>query len=183
MVGRIVRRGMGTRRARRKGRHDLTDRFHPLPRPPHRPTTTLTPLATCSSLPCAPSLPAPITSSRYRSGRLPSENGSRNASTWNTASLPTTTFAGDGDRSDTFGRVFARLDAKIFAECFQQWTKTVAKRAAGDVLAIDGKEVRHSFDTATGQGALHLVSAWSCRERIVSVSFLNRRRCAASPTR
>ena len=68
---------------------------------------------------------------------------------------------------DTFGRVFARLDAKIFALCFHQWTQEISMRAKGDIIAIDGKALRHSFDTATNQAALHLVSAWACRQRLV----------------
>lgn len=68
---------------------------------------------------------------------------------------------------DTFGRVFARLDAKLFAECFHQWTQSIAERTKGEVIAIDGKEIRHSFDLSTGQAALHLVSAWACRQRLV----------------
>ncbi len=66
-----------------------------------------------------------------------------------------------------FGRVFARLDAKIFAECFHQWTQSIATRVKGDIIAIDGKEVRHSFDLTTGQCTLHLVSAWACRHHLV----------------
>lgn len=68
---------------------------------------------------------------------------------------------------DTLGRVFARLDANIFAECFHRWTQEIATRIKGDVIAIDGKTVRHSFDLALGQAALHLVSAWSCRHHLV----------------
>ncbi|BCM93805.1 hypothetical protein IAD21_05696 [Abditibacteriota bacterium] len=37
----------------------------------------------------------------------------------------------------------------------------------GQVIAVDGKSVRRSFDTATGQGALHLVSAWASDNRVV----------------
>jgi predicted transposase YbfD/YdcC len=68
---------------------------------------------------------------------------------------------------DTLGRVFARLNAKIFAECFHEWTRQIATIAKGDVIAIDGKAVRHSFDTVAGQKALHVVSAWACRQRLV----------------
>ena len=37
----------------------------------------------------------------------------------------------------------------------------------GEVIALDGKSVRRSFDTASGQGALHLVSAWAGENRLV----------------
>ena len=32
---------------------------------------------------------------------------------------------------------------------------------AGQVVAIDGKTLRHSFDKATGKSAIHMVSAWA----------------------
>ena len=35
------------------------------------------------------------------------------------------------------------------------------------VVAIDGKTLRRSFDTASEKSALHMVSAWSCEERLV----------------
>src|SRR3954447_11537316 len=35
------------------------------------------------------------------------------------------------------------------------------------VVAIDGKVLRRSFDRASGQSALHMVSAWGCEQRLV----------------
>lgn len=29
------------------------------------------------------------------------------------------------------------------------------------MIALDGKTLRHSFDTASGKGAIHMVSAWA----------------------
>ncbi len=37
----------------------------------------------------------------------------------------------------------------------------------GEVIALDGKTLRHSFDTETGQAPLHLVSAWATENRLV----------------
>jgi len=37
---------------------------------------------------------------------------------------------------------------------------------AGEVVAIDGKTLRGSFDTAAGKNPLHLVSAWACTARL-----------------
>ena len=64
---------------------------------------------------------------------------------------------------DTFNRLFARLDPAAFEACFVQWTQALQQITAGEILAVDGKSVRRSFDTATGQGALHLVSVWPRR--------------------
>jgi len=68
---------------------------------------------------------------------------------------------------DTFGRVFARLDPEAFSRSFAAWTRALKARTGGQVIALDGKQLRGSFDAATGQGAIHLVSAWACQSRLV----------------
>ena len=45
---------------------------------------------------------------------------------------------------DTFGRVFARLDATQFQECFMDWVSAVSEVTRGQVVAIDGKTLRRS---------------------------------------
>lgn len=62
---------------------------------------------------------------------------------------------------DTFRRVFAAMDAVAFGQCFMRWSAALHEATAGQVIALDGKTLRHSFDTATGQAAIHLVSAWA----------------------
>jgi predicted transposase YbfD/YdcC len=68
---------------------------------------------------------------------------------------------------DTFGRVFERLDPKEFQECFLHWIQAVAEITGGEVVAIDGKTLRHSFDRASKKGAIHMVSAWATANRLV----------------
>lgn len=67
---------------------------------------------------------------------------------------------------DTFGRVFARLDPKQFERCFFQWVQRQGERIS-EVIAIDGKTLRRSYDRATGKKALHVVSAWAAEHRLV----------------
>ena len=62
---------------------------------------------------------------------------------------------------DTFRRVFAILDPEAFGKCFTQWSKALHEATKGEVIALDGKTIRHSFDTFTGQDSLHIVSAWA----------------------
>jgi predicted transposase YbfD/YdcC len=62
---------------------------------------------------------------------------------------------------DTFGRVFAALDPEAFRRAFLAWVRSVADLLPGDVIAIDGKTLRRTFDTAADKAALHLVSAWA----------------------
>jgi len=68
---------------------------------------------------------------------------------------------------DTFGRLFARLDPHAFGAAMQTWTQALHHATQGQVIAIDGKSVRRSFDTATGKAALHLVNAWASHSRLV----------------
>lgn len=62
---------------------------------------------------------------------------------------------------DTFGRVFAALDPNAFAEFFAGWVRDVAELTDGEVVAIDGKTVRRSFDRANSRSAIHMVNAWA----------------------
>jgi predicted transposase YbfD/YdcC len=66
---------------------------------------------------------------------------------------------------DTLGRVFARLDPAQLVTCIQEWLEDIG-REIGKHVAIDGKTLRGSFDTAAGRNPLHLVSAWACETRL-----------------
>jgi predicted transposase YbfD/YdcC len=68
---------------------------------------------------------------------------------------------------DTFGRVFAALDPEGFSRCFMSWMKAVSERTDGDIVAIDGKTLRRSFDRGAKKAAIHMVSAWSTRNGVV----------------
>lgn len=68
---------------------------------------------------------------------------------------------------DTFGRVFAALDAEEFQRCFMEWVQSVSSLTAGQVIAIDGKTLRRSHDQPNNKAALHLVSAWATANRLV----------------
>lgn len=62
---------------------------------------------------------------------------------------------------DTFERVFARLDPEAFEACFEAWTKALAGSCGGQLVAIDGKKIRRSFQHAWNSStATHLVSAF-----------------------
>lgn len=68
---------------------------------------------------------------------------------------------------DTFARVFARLDPEQFQQCFLNWMKSISQLTQGEVIAIDGKTLRHSYDTGADKGAIHMVSAWASSNRLV----------------
>ncbi len=68
---------------------------------------------------------------------------------------------------DTFGRVFALLDAQQFRGCFLAWIQAVSALTKGQVIAIDGKTLRRSHDKSLGKTAIHMVSAWASENRLV----------------
>ena len=60
---------------------------------------------------------------------------------------------------DTFGRVFGLIDPEQFERCFMTWTAGLAEDR-DHLVAIDGKTLRKSFDTASERAAIHMISAW-----------------------
>ncbi len=64
---------------------------------------------------------------------------------------------------DTFSRLFRRLDPKGLEQCLLRFMKALGE----EVIAVDGKTLRRSFDRAAQKGALHLVSAFACESRLV----------------
>lgn len=59
-----------------------------------------------------------------------------------------------------------RIDPALFADCFRSWAAAI-RPDAPDLVAIDGKTARRSHDRDKGRAALHLVSAFATRERLV----------------
>ena len=68
---------------------------------------------------------------------------------------------------DTFSRVFSRLDPEAFTACFLRWVDALREPTQSEIMALGGKTLRHSFDTAGGRGAIHVVSAWAAANRLV----------------
>jgi predicted transposase YbfD/YdcC len=68
---------------------------------------------------------------------------------------------------DTFGRVFSRLDPDQLEQCFQKWMQGLTRRSGGELIALDGKTLRRSFDQAGHKAAIHMVSAWSQANHVV----------------
>jgi DDE_Tnp_1-associated len=68
---------------------------------------------------------------------------------------------------DTFKRVFERINPKEFEQCFRQWVQSLVEKLGVEVVAIDGKTHRGSYDRESKLKALHTVSAWSSEHRLV----------------
>jgi predicted transposase YbfD/YdcC len=68
---------------------------------------------------------------------------------------------------DTFGRLFSLLDAQVVQAAFQGWMAAVTRLKQGEVVAIDGKHLRHSYDTWQGLPALQVVNAWATQQHLM----------------
>ena len=74
---------------------------------------------------------------------------------------------GDGTPShDQLGDIFATLDAEAFQRCFVAWVAALTG-APAEVIAIDGKAVRRSYQKTGGKAPIHMVSAFAARQRLV----------------
>jgi predicted transposase YbfD/YdcC len=69
--------------------------------------------------------------------------------------------------ADTFRRVFERINPKVFEQCFRPWIESIVEVAGAQVIPIDGKTLKGSYEREQGKSALHLVSAWSSEYRLV----------------
>lgn len=68
---------------------------------------------------------------------------------------------------DTFGRVFAAINPEEFEKSFMEWVKTIHELTQGQVIALDGKQLRGSKDSETGKNAIYMVSAWASENQLV----------------
>lgn len=56
---------------------------------------------------------------------------------------------------DTIAKVLARLNPQEFEQCFHRWVESITEAIGAQVIPIDGKTVRQSFDRNQGQKAIH----------------------------
>lgn len=68
---------------------------------------------------------------------------------------------------DTFGRVFGLLDPVEFQAGFLRWVKAVTHVTQGQVIGVDGKQLRRSHDKRLGKAAIYMVSAWASEAQVV----------------
>jgi hypothetical protein len=81
------------------------------------------------------------------------------------SATPSWTFYAAFARSETERRL-AVLDAEQFQRCFVAWVASVTGIPEG-VIAIDGKTVRRSGHKRDGKAAIHMVSAFAARQRLL----------------
>lgn len=62
---------------------------------------------------------------------------------------------------DTLGRFFGMLDHQAFSRCFMDWASELSTLSNGEVVALDGKRLRGSYDRFSNKEAIHMVSAFA----------------------
>jgi predicted transposase YbfD/YdcC len=67
---------------------------------------------------------------------------------------------------DQLGDLFAALDAEQFQRCFITWVGTLTTLGP-DLVAIDGKTLRRSYQEGGGKAPIHMISAWANQQRLV----------------
>jgi len=68
---------------------------------------------------------------------------------------------------DTFGRVFSQIDPEEFQASFAAWVQALHQVTRGQVIGIDGKQMRGSHDKGKGKPAIYMVSAWAEQNHLV----------------
>ena len=67
---------------------------------------------------------------------------------------------------DRFNAILGALKPAEFEKCLLSWITAVHEITAGQIVAIDGKTLRRSFDAASSKAAIHMVSAWATANQI-----------------
>jgi predicted transposase YbfD/YdcC len=67
---------------------------------------------------------------------------------------------------DRFNAIFAAIKPAEFEKCLLSWITALHQITDGQLVAIDGKTLRRSFDAARSKAAIHMVSAWATANHI-----------------
>ena len=67
---------------------------------------------------------------------------------------------------DRFNAILGALNPAEFEKCLLSWITALHEITEGQLVAIDGKMLRRSFDAASSKAAIHMVSAWAAANHI-----------------
>jgi predicted transposase YbfD/YdcC len=68
---------------------------------------------------------------------------------------------------DTIARIISRIQPEQFQNVFVRWMQATSERTDGELIAIDGKTLRSSYDRNSRQSTIHMVSAFAAQNRLV----------------
>jgi len=67
---------------------------------------------------------------------------------------------------DRFNAILGAINPREFEKCLLRWITALHEMSDGQVIAIDGKTLRRSFDAASSKAAIPMVSAWATARHI-----------------
>jgi predicted transposase YbfD/YdcC len=67
---------------------------------------------------------------------------------------------------DRLNAVLGALRPAEFEQCLLNWITALHEITDGQIVAIDGKTLRRSYDAASSKAAIHMVSAWATANHI-----------------
>ena len=67
---------------------------------------------------------------------------------------------------DRFNAIFDAMNSREFEMCLLNWITSLHEITAGQVITIDGKTLRRSYDALSSKSAIHMVSAWATMNHI-----------------
>jgi predicted transposase YbfD/YdcC len=67
---------------------------------------------------------------------------------------------------DRFNAIFKAIKPAEFERCLLNWVTSLHEVTAGQLVAIDGKTLRQSFDKTDAKSAIHMVSAWATANHV-----------------
>ena len=68
---------------------------------------------------------------------------------------------------DTIARILSRIDPDSFHTCFINWMSAVHSLTDGQVVAIDGKTLRGSYNRDDRASTIHMISAYASSNKLV----------------
>jgi predicted transposase YbfD/YdcC len=68
---------------------------------------------------------------------------------------------------DTIARLISRLDPEQFRHCFAKWMRAAVEYTDGQLIAIDGKALRSSYNREDRKSTIHMVSAFATANGVV----------------
>ena len=68
---------------------------------------------------------------------------------------------------DTFRRVFERINPEELEKIFAKFIRELNGEFVGEVIPIDGKNIRGSYDREKGIKSLNLVTAWASKHQLI----------------
>lgn len=67
---------------------------------------------------------------------------------------------------DRFNAILGALRPAEFERCLLKWITDLHEISDGQIVAIDGKTLRRSYDAASSKSAIHMVGAWASANQI-----------------